>query len=432
MTEELHAFARGTRMGIVTWDRNRDRLRFEYESAWRENAAAFPLSIAMPLTAAEHGDKVVDPFLWGLLPDNDGVLRQWGRRFQVSPRNPFRLLSHVGEECAGAVQFVRPDRARNWLEEPDRGTITWLTEEEVSERIALLLKDHSAWRTGSDTGHFSLAGAQPKTGFHYDPAHERWGIPDGTIPTTHIFKPATGDFDGYVENEHFCLALARKLKLPAASTAVRHCGGIPVIVVERYDRRRTENGGVVRIHQEDMCQALARMPRQKYQSEGGPSPLEIVNLIREYSTDREADETHFVDALALNWLLAATDGHAKNFAFLIAGGGQVRLAPLYDVASALPYPKEILPRKARLAMKIGGHYRLRAIGLREWKKAAAEWRVDPESLIDRIRDLADALPETAKQIAAEMKASGIRHDVVDRLAEAIAVRARQCREILGG
>jgi serine/threonine-protein kinase HipA len=229
MTEELHAICQGRRMGVAQWDRRRDRLSFRYDDAWRGDPEAFPLSLSMPFAATDHRHDTIEAFLWGLLPDNEGVLKRWGERFHVSSRNAFRLLMHVGEECAGAVQLVQADKAGEWLGATVGGRVKWLDETEIAERMSLLLKDHSATRISTDQGHFSLAGAQPKTALHHDPKGDRWGVPSGSTPTTHIFKPSTGDFDGYVENEHFCMALARKLGLSAASSVIRRFGDVPVI-----------------------------------------------------------------------------------------------------------------------------------------------------------------------------------------------------------
>lgn len=425
MMEELHALASGVMMGRVLWDRRRDRLSFVYEADWQSNATNYPLSLSMPLTAAEHGHNTVEAFLWGLLPDNDGILKRWGERFQVSPRHAFQLLRHVGEECAGAVQLVRPERALKWLEGSETGSVKWLKDQEIAQRLKLLLQDHSVSRIGSDAGQFSLAGAQPKTGFLYDPRGQRWGVPSGMIPTTHIFKPATGDFDGHAENEHFCIRLAHALDMPVASSAIHYFDGTTVIVVERYDRLRDAKK-VIRIHQEDTCQALARMPQTKYQNQGGPSPREIIGLIRAHSSIREEDEKRFVDALIFNWLLSGTDAHAKNYSFLIAPRGQVRLAPLYDLSSALPYTRQITPRDATLAMKIGDKYKVLAIGAREWRKFATELRIDFDALRLRILQMVEALPEAARKVGSEIKIEGITHDVIERLIDALTERARRC------
>jgi len=425
MTEELHALGAGRMMGRVIWDRRRDRLSFAYEPDWRNDADSHPLSLSMPLAAAEHGHKVVEPFLWGLLPDNDGLLKRWGERFHVSPRHAFQLLAHVGEECAGAVQLARPERAAQWLKGSDTGSVKWLDEDDLSERMELLLKDHSSARIGTDAGQFSLAGAQPKTAFIHDPRRNRWGVPSGMIPTTHIFKPATGSFDGYAENEHFCMRVAETLGMSVASSAIHYFGHVATIVVERYDRIR-RGATVKRIHQEDMCQALARMPQAKYQNEGGPSASEIIGLIREHSSSRRDDEARFVDALIFNWIICGTDAHAKNYSLLIAPQGQVRLAPLYDLASALPYTRQIPPRDAKLAMKVGSKYKFLDIGLNEWERFAAKDRIDFDMVRTRILNIVGELPEAARRVGKETIGRGIKHDIIGRLVEALIVRARFC------
>jgi len=430
MTEKLYVFCGQQKMGHLLRNRKRDRLAFHYDEDWRLNLAAFPLSLSMPLAAAEHGHEAVESFLWGLLPDNEGVLQRWGAKFQVSPKNPFALLGHVGEDCAGAVQFVRPELAEAWQKESPKGDIIWLTYEEVAERMALLQRDHGSGRAGADAGQFSLAGAQPKTAYYYDEEKKRWGVPSGSVPTTHILKPAVGTFDGLAENEHFCLRLARECGLSTASSVVQYFGDCPVIVVERYDRIR-RGGRVLRIHQEDMCQALGCRPHQKYQNQGGPSASQILDLIRQYSANRVADEQRFVDALILGWLIGATDAHAKNFSLLIASGAQIRLAPLYDISSALPYPEQVDLRRAGLAMKIGGAYKLREIGIRNWEKFAKEAKMDASDLSKRIVEVMRTLPEKAHSVAARLCGEGIKHPVIELLTEEIAVRVLFCQRQFG-
>ncbi len=190
MKDMLIALADGKRMGQVAI--HGGRLSFRYDLEWQTAGQSFPLSFSMPLAVAEHGHRVTEAFLWGLLPDNDSVLERWGRRFQVSTRNPFRLLEHVGEDCAGAVQFVRPERVDQLLGVENAASVRWLDEEELTARITAVVEDASATRLGGDTGQFSLAGAQPKTALYFDSKTERWGVPEGRTPTTHILKPATG------------------------------------------------------------------------------------------------------------------------------------------------------------------------------------------------------------------------------------------------
>jgi serine/threonine-protein kinase HipA len=424
MTNQLIALLDGREVGTVHYKDS--RLSFAYSDTWRNDPNAYPLSLSMPLGSAAHGRARIEAFLWGLLPDNDRVLQNWGKRFQVSPKNVFRLISHVGEDCAGAVQFVSPERLDTLIAQPAAREIQWLTEEDVAERLRTLRADHSAWRAASDIGQFSLAGAQPKTALLFE--RKRWGVPSGRIPTTHILKPPTGEWDGHAENEHFSLQLARALGLIVPNSSVLRFQEEISIVVERYDRARAGNRWV-RIHQEDMCQALGLHPTRKYESDGGPGVERIVNLLREQSSSPEEDVQSFLDAIAFNWLTAGTDAHAKNYSLLLGQNGVVRLAPLYDLASILPYPSVDIS-KVKLAMKIGGEYRLRNIGLRHWRRLATELRLDDAKLIDRIRAMAQAMPDQAVAIQAQIVGEGLSHATITRLCTRLKTRAAACQRIL--
>ncbi len=426
MKEELIALYRKQPIGHFKWDRSTDVLEFQYSSKWQSNRQAFPLSLSMAISTSVHHQKVVEPFLWGLLPDNDGILRRWGERFHVSHRHPFQLLRHVGEECAGAVSLLPTDKLETWMAR-DSGNLQWLSTKQVTERIEHLLRDHSATRVATDHGQFSLAGAQPKTAFFFDLDSKRWAVPKGDMPTTHILKPATGDFDGHSENEHFCLRIATHLGLKVARTEVQYFGKNPVIVVERFDRNRKPDGSYIRIHQEDMCQALGRYPQDKYQNQGGPSAKEILDLLRQYANK---DIWRFVDGLILNWLIAGTDAHAKNYSLLLAERGQVRLAPFYDISSSLPYPKTILPRKAKMAMTIGKEYVLSGITPHHWEKAAADFKLPPEELLTRIRSMGERMPVALEQAEREVRDQGLNHSVIRRLVAEITKRTKACLDCL--
>ena len=158
---ELVTLLDGKEVGRVHNDA-RGRRTFVYDDQWRNAREAYPLSLSMPIAAKEHGRSAVEAFLWGLLPDNEQVLARWAAKFQVSARNVFALISHVGEDCAGAVQFVTPERLEA-IRSGKEDKVEWLDESEVAKRLRMLREDHAAWRLPRDTGQFSLAGAQPKT-----------------------------------------------------------------------------------------------------------------------------------------------------------------------------------------------------------------------------------------------------------------------------
>ena len=422
----LLACLNGSPMGVIERDRA-GRLRFVYDDAWRQRGDAIALSLSMPLIRREHAHAAIDAFLWGLLPDNEQTLARWGKRLKVSSRNAFGLLAHMGEDCAGAVQFVPPDRLPS-IQRDTQEDIAWLTERDIAERLRLLRHDPSATRRADDHGQFSLAGAQPKTALLLRDG--RWGVPSGRVPTTHILKPPTDAFDGHAENEHLCLCLARALGLSVAHSRVHRFDGEPAIVVERFDRT-TWNGQLLRVHQEDICQALAVVPTRKYQSDGGPGPTAIVELLRTHSSAGSEDVQRLVDALAFNWLIAGTDAHAKNYSLLLGSPGRVRLAPLYDLGSALPYPG-LRQDKLTMAMKIGNTYRLRDIRRHHWEKLAGELRLPVEATLARIIEMAQALPDHAHDVARGMRESGLDHPILDALPALLSESAREKVQRLRG
>jgi len=424
VTEELVVLLNDAEVGRVQRNR-RGQLQFAYRDAYRVDRNAYPLSLSMPLVRREHQHAVIEPFLWNLLPDNELIIERWARRFQVSARSAFSLIAVVGEDCSGAVRFVRPERLADVPTE-GQGDVAWLTKREIERRLSALRADASAWREATDTGQFSLAGAQPKTALLRE--GKRWGIPSSRLPTTHILKPGALGLDGHAENEHFCLLLARELGLPAAASELIRFGNEVAVVLERYDRlRRGER--IVRVHQEDSCQALGLSPTRKYQNEGGPGVSDILEILRQHSRAPNEDIETFVDTLAYNWLIAGTDAHAKNYSFLIGAGGTVRLAPLYDVASALPYDS-MREQKITLAMKIGGKYRLRDVGLHQWRKLAVENRLDEDSVVARVARMAARISDAASLLLARERRRGLAHPAVDRLVERLCTRVGSCARML--
>ena len=419
MTKDLVVLLSDRVIGHVRQD-ERGKLSFRYHPEWRDTPGAYPLSLSMPLAALDHPHDKIEAFIWGLLPDNEYVLDRWAKKFQVSSRSPLALIANVGEDCAGAVQFVRPDRLDAVLDAqaPD---IAWLTETDVAERLRQLRSDNSAWRRPGDSGQFSLAGAQPKTALLFRDG--RWGVPSGRIPTTHILKPPSAEFDGHAENEHLCLALARAIGLPTATSAVTRFEDEIAFVVERYDRLITQQG-IQRIHQEDMCQAAGIPPMRKYENEGGPGVTQILEILRGSSSAPEEDGRTFLDAIAFNWLIGGTDAHAKNYSFLIAGEGRVRLAPLYDVASILPYEFDAM--RIRLAMKVGDKYRIRDISARSWEKLSEALGIDPAQMMIRVSEIAHRIVDNVHPVGDAMRAEGMDHPIVERLVDRISAHATKC------
>jgi serine/threonine-protein kinase HipA len=402
--------------------------RFTYADTWLNRPGAYPLSYSMPLRSAPFTGRTVLNFLWGLLPDNERTLSTWSRWFQVSARNPLALLSHVGEDCAGAVQFVLEERLEQIMEQSSKATeVEWLEDRELERRLQRLIQDGTAGRT-ADEGQFSLAGAQPKIALYLDPRGDRWGVPRGRTPTTHILEPVANDFDGFAENEHFCMTLARRVGLAAASTEWRTIGGVPTLIAERYDRVQIRQGWL-RIHQEDCCQALGIHPASKYENEGGPGFPQIMALLNSVD-EPQVDRDRMMKTACFIFLLAATDMHAKNFSLLHAPGPEgpgMRLAPLYDIASIWPYTPRIAVQKIKLAMRMGGHYKIREILPRHFHQLALACNYASERLMGTLKELARQLPDEAAALAKEVGGPAAPDSILPGLLTALAA---QCRRAL--
>jgi serine/threonine-protein kinase HipA len=423
MTETLVAILEDAIAGTVT-RLHGGRLRFEYDEEYRKKPGATPLSVSMPIKIRSHPDHVIAPWLWGLLPDNEAVLARWARQFHATASSPFSMLSTpIGHDVAGAVRFATPDVLDEVMERS--GTITWLTEDDVAQRLRELREDSTAWLGRSFVGQFSLAGAQAKTALLLK--DDRWGQPAGPIATSHILKPAVAGLDDHDLNEHLCLDAAGRAGLLVARTRIARFGDESAIVIDRYDRRIVADS-VIRVHQEDLCQSMSVPPSRKYQNEGGPGPKEIVELIGKSMAPRAGEDAlwRFLDALAWNWLIGGTDAHAKNYSLLLADS-EVRLAPLYDIASALPYG--VHERKLRFAMKIGGDYRVHLHGNR-WPAVATDFGLDCDAVVQRVAGLAQRAPDAILDAAAAPDVVALARPLSRRLVDLVADRAQRCWRLL--
>lgn len=402
------------------------RLSFEYLHEYTTDPSATPVSLSMPVQVRSHPDRTITPWLAGLLPDNDAVLTRWSREFHVSA-TPFSLLAtRLGEDCPGAVRLLPEDRVHDDESGTGSAAIEWLTEAAVAQRLRDLKVDHTAWLGARGQGRFSLAGAQAKTALVFE--NGRWGDPHGDKATTHLLKPAIEGLDEHDLNEHLCLSAMRTAGLRAVRTSVARFEDQSAIVVRRYDR--VDHDGVqLRLHQEDLCQATGTHPSRKYQNEGGPTPADIATLFTRVMPRPAAQEAvlAFLDALIWNWVIAGTDAHAKNYSLLLLAN-QVRLAPFYDVASALPYD---LPRqKMRLAMKFGSSYRLDPVGP-PWTRIGADLQLSEDQVRERAASIIEKVPDAFSTAASADAVLELTSDLPHRLVDLVSARAVVCRGYLG-
>ncbi|MBR3326638.1 MAG: type II toxin-antitoxin system HipA family toxin [Atopobiaceae bacterium] len=346
----LLLFIAGTFAGHVLQDAD-GALSFAYDPSY----SGPPVSLSMPIAPIKYSQRVIRPYLMGLLPDDPTVRADIANRYNCSSENPFALLSHIGLDCPGAVQLVLEDATH--LVESRPGNLAELSDSDLEKRLHLLRERASSpWETGR-SGRWSLGGAQSKMALRYQDG--RWYECEGSEPTTHILKPGVTGYVNQALDEYLCQSVAAQMGLPAAQVKYLTFGSEHAVSIQRYDRIFDEDGTVVRIHQEDLCQALSIDPSRKYAEQGGPSSPDVLSLLGTTNANAPRNLQLFVLYLLFNYLMGATDAHAKNYSVLLGTGDTALLAPLYDIASIAPY-QSLSPRRRkplRAAMSIGGENR---------------------------------------------------------------------------
>jgi serine/threonine-protein kinase HipA len=379
--QALSLWANGQRVG--TWRiPTRGPMELRYDEAWMKSDLGRQLSLSLPFgidTTPLRGERVQNYFD-NLLPDSEAIRRRIAARFKTASLEPFDLLKAIGRDCVGAIQLLGEDEHPERVDVIDGAVIG---DDEIEQ---LLVRAVTAPGPGThaddDDFRISLAGAQEKTALLW---HEgKWMRPHGATPTTHILKLPLGlvgnrkvDLSTSVENEWLCLNILRTYGLPVANCDIRTFGKQKVLSVVRFDRQLHSSGTwYLRLPQEDFCQALGRSPLEKYEADGGPGLAELSTLLKQ-STRPGEDLLTLFKAQVLFWLLAAPDGHAKNFSIHLRPKGLFRLTPLYDVMSILPAmgngPNQFNWHKATLAMAVSGkhrHYRMKDIQRRHFNATA--------------------------------------------------------------
>jgi serine/threonine-protein kinase HipA len=346
---------------------------FQYAKDWLAWENTFPVSLSLPLREDRYiGAPVINVFD-NLLPDSDAIRKRVAERVGAGGTDAYSLLTALGHDCVGALQFL-PDGI-------DPGKAGATDGNPVTDNdVAAIINNLAAAPLGmgeDEDFRISIAGAQEKTALLRK--DKKWFKPAGTTATTHILKPQIGqipngiDLSNSVENEYLCLKLLAALGVPTAQTEIADFGNRRTLIVERFDRRWTSDGRLLRLPQEDICQALSVPPTRKYQSDGGPGMRDIIQLLKGSDTP-EQDIATFMRACILFWMLGATDGHAKNFSITLGPGGRFHMTPLYDVLTAQPSldAGQIQQKKFKLAMSVGKnrHYPVDTIMRRHFLQTA--------------------------------------------------------------
>ncbi|MBC8731253.1 type II toxin-antitoxin system HipA family toxin [Paraburkholderia sp. UCT2] len=411
-SKALSVWANGERVGLWRLPA-RGPMEFAYEAAWIASPAGRPLSLSLPFTPGNmthKGPRVLNYFD-NLLPDSDVIRKRIAQRYRTETLEAFDLLQAIGRDCVGAVQLLAEDDAPAGVQRIEG---TPLSDDDIEALLAQTVgKPTLGAPDESDDFRISLAGAQEKTALLWHDG--QWQRPHGATPTTHIFKLPLGlvgnrlaDLSTSVENEWLCLRILRAFGLPVANTEVLRFGKQRVLAVERFDRQMHSSGRwLLRLPQEDFCQVYGVPSHRKYENEGGPGVLDLARILQQSVEARQDIETLLASQI-LFWMLAAPDGHAKNFSIRLLAGGQYRLTPLYDVMSIWPVegngPNQWSWYKARLAMGLWSrskHDAFRDVQRRHFNAMALKcsYGADAEPLLQR---LIEQTPGVIERVSAEL------------------------------
>ncbi|MDD4964372.1 MAG: type II toxin-antitoxin system HipA family toxin [Gallionella sp.] len=432
-TKKLNVWMNGIPVGY--WEITRQGERLRYFDDWLTDEQARPLSLSLPFLPgnAPYQGQIVTDYFDNLLPDNDTIRRRLAMRHQTGGIDPFPLLAKLGRDCVGAIQLLPEDETPADVYEI-RGEVL------NTARIAQRLRNTTSAQALGQPDHdedlrLSIAGAQEKTALLRHKG--QWCRPHGSTPTTHIFKLPLGlighmqaDMRTSVENEWLCSKIVSAYGIPITRCEIEHFEDQKTLVVERFDRTPSNDGSwIIRLPQEDMCQATGMSPLRKYQSDGGPGIAQIMELLLG-SEHSEQDRRNFFKTQLIFWVLAATDGHGKNFSIAHQARGRYRATPIYDVLSAHPVigkgKNQIPPQKAKLAMAVRGstnYYLIEKIQRRHWIAQAQQVGLGAaaaEQLIEEIigsteaviTDVSKLLPDNFPMDLAEAIFSGMKKHCV--------------------
>lgn len=410
LSADLYVYMNGRKVGQLTRTSS-GKLRFSYCEEWLDWELRRPLSLSMPLTQEPNTGDLVENYFDNLLPDSQPIRNRIQARFSARSNRSFDLLWHVGRDCVGALQLFPEDIGAVDIQ---RVESVPLGESEIAE----ILRNYQTMPLGMGRDHdfrISIAGAQEKTAFLW--FNNSWCRPVGVTPTSHIFKLPIGrilhsgmDLSDSVENEWLCHLILRTYGLPVANAEMRSFDGVKVLVVERFDRRWAEDGSwLIRLPQEDMCQALGVPPALKYEADGGPGLERIMHLLLG-SSDALADRRTFMTMQILFWLLAAIDGHAKNFSVFLQPGGSYQLTPAYDIMSAFPLVAKHQLEQQNLKMAMAAketdrHYQWTRIMYRHWISTAQHCRFPVDEMTAVTDDILERMDDVIREVAGELPQS---------------------------
>lgn len=406
MSLDLLVYMNDQKVGILKKQYS-GQLSFMYDTNWLQNEYARPISLSMPLQEQAYKGEKVYNYFDNLLPDNESLRIRIQKRFKINSTQCFDLLSHIGKDCIGALQLLSQPLNEN----PQEISSHPLKDQEIGKILTNYREAPLGMQSDSDF-RISIAGGQEKTAFlRYQ---NKWCIPKGSTPTTHIFKLPIGkiehsgmDLSDSVENEWLCLQILAGFKLQVNQAKIGRFGDAKALICERFDRKwNADNTMILRLPQEDMCQVFGLSSALKYESDGGPGIKAIMDFLNG-SENANLDRINFFKTCFLFWVLGAIDGHAKNFSISIKSKGRFQKTPLYDVMSAYPlaHKRQLDWNKLKMAMSVHGknkHYQWKMILVRHWEEMANHCKLANQVFMNIKEDILDNIDNVIESVSSKL------------------------------
>ncbi|HFD4063772.1 TPA: type II toxin-antitoxin system HipA family toxin [Vibrio parahaemolyticus] len=409
----LIAYINNTKVGHLT-RLNDGSLQFCYDNNWLEQPNPYPISLSLALQSQPHKGDPVTNYFENLLPDLTSIRQNLQNRYQTTSTHVFNLLHAIGRDCVGSLSLVPEPEivdslAPSKLEPLSIDCLHDILSAHKHDIPLGMLNELSNFRV-------TVSGAQEKTTLLKIMNH--WYLPNCNYPSTHILKfpigfiqqPfATLDMTESVENEYFCIKLAEAMGFKVPRVEILDFDNVRALAVERFDRVwSTSERAPIRLTQEDMCQTMSLPTSLKYQSDGGIGIEEIMQLLNG-SKNAHKDRDDFMRFQVFQWLIGATDGHAKNFSIFIEANGAYRLTPFYDIMSAYPTSNSrgINTRKLKLAMSLkssskGNKWHLEKIYPRHFIATAETVGFCTIRMREILDEFVDTFPNAIEQITVQL------------------------------
>lgn len=390
-------------VGIIAGENSEDA-RFSYDKEYSLDLTCHPISIQLPFRDKAFSVEATRNFFEGLLPE--GFTRRcvagW---IHADETDYITLLAALGKECLGAIQILEegmdiPNAAYQML---TKKQVQQLAREGASEAAELVTK-----------AHLSLTGASGKVGLYYDPNKEKWYLPVGMAPSTHIVKQSHVRLDAIVTNEQLCLQTAKNLGIKVPESFVVNVGNgrdeDVLFATKRYDRLCSDNAEKIdgfnvpyRLHQEDFSQAMGISANRKYEQNYSGYLEQMFDILRRYSINPIREQLKLWDICVYDYLIGNTDNHIKNVSLLYgADMSSIKLAPAYDIVSTVIYAGST----SDMAFSIGHEYDIHKINRESFRQEAARVGLGERVAMQHYDRLADRIDEALDKACETLVSQG--------------------------